>query len=98
MTKVGHDQDTLEEPLSGGNLTNVVRVGDTVRRSCGPWSPTIHHLLIHLETVQFAGAPHFLGIDAHGREIVSFLPAESDACSQLPHNAAHVADGGARSC
>ena len=31
-----------EEVLAGGNMTAVVRVGDTVRRGAGPWTPTIH--------------------------------------------------------
>jgi hypothetical protein len=28
-----------EEPLTGGNVSEVVRVGATVRRSTGPWTP-----------------------------------------------------------
>lgn len=31
-----------ETLLSGGNVTTVVRIGDTVRRATGPWSPAIH--------------------------------------------------------
>ena len=34
-----------EVVLCGGNMTPVVRVGDTVRRATGPWTPTIHALL-----------------------------------------------------
>lgn len=49
------------------------RIGDTVRRRTGPWTPTVHTLLQHLETVGFAGAPRVLGIDEEGREILSFL-------------------------
>jgi hypothetical protein len=48
--------------LPGGTLTPVTRVGDTVRRPVGPWSPSVHVLLTHL--TDFAGAPRFLGIDA----------------------------------
>jgi Ser/Thr protein kinase RdoA (MazF antagonist) len=66
-----------EEPLPGGNLTPVVRVGSTVRRAQGPWSPAIHALLRHLEDVGFAGAPRFLGIDAQGREVLSYLPGRA---------------------
>jgi len=31
-----------EVPLEGGNMTGgVVRVGDTVRRPAGPWTPAV---------------------------------------------------------
>ena len=39
----------VEEPLEGGNFGAVVRVGDTVRRETGPWTPAVHALLRHLE-------------------------------------------------
>lgn len=62
-----------ELPLSGGNVTaGVVRVGDTVRRPIGPWTPAVHALLGHLARKGFAGAPRALGSDAQGREILSF--------------------------
>ena len=37
-----------EKVLTGGSMTAVVRVGNTVRRTAGPWTPTIHMLLRHL--------------------------------------------------
>lgn len=64
-----------EVPLGGGRVNEgVVRVGDTVRRPVGPHSPFVHELLRHLEQVGFEDAPRFLGVDAVGREIISFLP------------------------
>ena len=34
-----------EQPLTGGNVAaGVVRVGDTVRRPSGPWTPAVHTL------------------------------------------------------
>jgi hypothetical protein len=63
-----------EEVLPGGNMAPVVRVGDTVRRVTGPWTPTIHALLRHLEAVGFDGAPRVHGIDERGREILEFVP------------------------
>lgn len=60
-------------PLDGGNLTSVCRVGDTVRRSTGPWSDAVHGLLRHLEVAGFAASPRFLGIDPAGREILEWL-------------------------
>lgn len=66
-----------EEKLYGGNLSGgVVRVGDTVRRPVGPWTPAVHALLNHLRTKGFDGAPHVLGLDDAGREILEFIPGE----------------------
>jgi hypothetical protein len=62
-----------EEPLSGGNTGVVVRVGDTVRRQAGHWTPAVHALLDHLESVGFDAAPRALGTDALGREVASYL-------------------------
>jgi hypothetical protein len=66
-----------EEPLYGG-LANarVFRVGDTVRRPAGAWTPTVQALLAHLQGKGFA-APAPLGLDDKGREVVSFLPGIS---------------------
>lgn len=40
-----------EEILTGGNVTNVYRSGDTVRRELKPYCHKIHRLLKHLEIV-----------------------------------------------
>ncbi|MFD3607644.1 phosphotransferase enzyme family protein [Streptomyces atroolivaceus] len=66
-----------EEPLSGGNVSaGVVRVGDTVRRPAGPWTPAVHALLTHLHETGFRAAPRPLGIDDRGREVLSFVKGE----------------------
>ncbi|MEO3872156.1 phosphotransferase [Nonomuraea sp. B12E4] len=66
-----------EIPLLGGDVTEgVVQVGDTVRRPVGPHTPLVHALLRHLEEVGFAGAPRLLGIDAAGREVLTFVSGE----------------------
>ncbi|MEV4249962.1 aminoglycoside phosphotransferase family protein [Streptosporangium canum] len=66
-----------EFALIGGEVTEgVVRVGDTVRRPAGFNAPLVHALLDHLEAAGFAGAPRFLGIDAAGREVLTFIPGE----------------------
>ncbi len=70
-----------EEQLSGGNTTPVVRVGDTVRRPVGRWTPAVHDLLNHLAAVGFPGSPRILGIDGSGREILEFVPGEVGALS-----------------
>lgn len=66
-----------ELPLTGGNITPVVRVGDTVRRATGPWTPAVHRLLRHLEAVGFDGVPRVLGIDAQGREVLTYIEGEA---------------------
>jgi Ser/Thr protein kinase RdoA (MazF antagonist) len=63
-----------EVPLTGGNMTPVVRVGDTVRRATGPWTPAIHAFMRHLRASGFLHGPMPLGIDEHGREILTLLP------------------------
>jgi hypothetical protein len=63
-----------EEILTGGNMTDVVRVGDTVRRKAGPWTPAIHALLEHIRQRGFVRAPVPLGYDEQGRENISLLP------------------------
>ena len=65
-----------EIELTGGNISSVVRVGDTVRRSTGPWTPAVHALLRFLEAHHFDGAPHALGTDPRGREILSYMSGD----------------------
>jgi Phosphotransferase enzyme family len=66
-----------EELLTGGNVSNVYRSGDTVRRELKPESTRIHKLLNHLEAKGFQHVPTFLGIDEKGREILSFIEGEA---------------------
>lgn len=66
-----------EEVLTGGRSTaGVVRVGATVHRPTGPWSPSVHTFLRHLAAAGFAEAPRVLGIDAQGREVLTFIEGE----------------------
>lgn len=66
----------IEEPLAGGGVNEVVRVGDTVRRPIGPWTPAVHRLLEHLAAAGFEGAPRAHGLDAAGREILDYVPGD----------------------
>ena len=68
------EEERLERStvLTGGNLSHVVRIGGTVRRPTGPWTPTIHALLRHLDG--FDGAPRVFGVDDEGREILEYVP------------------------
>ncbi len=63
-----------EVPLTGGTLAPVVRVGATVRRTAGPWTPTIHALLRHVRERGFTLAPEPMGLDPKGREILGYIP------------------------
>lgn len=67
---------TGPERLTGG-VNEVVRLGTTVRRPTGTWSPAVHELLRHLETSGFSGAPRFLGIDQQEREVLSLVPGDT---------------------
>jgi hypothetical protein len=61
---------------AGGGLTPVVRVGETIRRAAGPWTPAVHALLDHLAAVGFEGAPRVHGYDDDGREVIGFVEGE----------------------
>lgn len=67
----------LEHRLPGGNAGGAVLVDGTVRRPTGPWTPSVHALLHHLESAGFGGAPRVLGIDDQGREMLTFLPGST---------------------
>lgn len=62
------------EPLEGGNVGGAVRIGATVRRPTGPWTPAVHGLLRHLETAGLDGVPRVLGFDEREREVLTYLP------------------------
>jgi len=70
--------DTPEEvALPGGHVGGAVRVGDTVRRPTGPWTPAVHALLDYLYDAGPAGVPRVHGYDDQGREILDFLPGRT---------------------
>jgi 8-oxo-dGTP diphosphatase len=62
------------ERLEGGNVGGAVRVGGTVRRPVGPWTPAVHRLLDHLAARGLRHVPEVLGRDARGREVLTYLP------------------------
>jgi hypothetical protein len=63
----------MEQHLPGGLVTPVARVGDTVHRPPPANAAFVHDLLAHLEGHGWPGAPRYLGTDAQGREVLSFL-------------------------
>ncbi|KAB7672064.1 phosphotransferase [Bacillus sp. B1-b2] len=66
-----------EEMLKGGNISDVFRSGNTVRRDLKPDNDKIHMLLNHLESKGFGYSPRFLGVDEKDREILSFIEGEA---------------------
>lgn len=58
-----------------GSVNSVRRVGDTIRRPAGEWTPAVHALLAHLEAAGFTRAPRALGVDG-GQEVLSLLHGE----------------------
>jgi hypothetical protein len=63
-----------EEPLTGGDINEVTRRGDVVYRTGGPWVPAVHSVLEHLLARGCPFVPRPLGMDARGREMISYLP------------------------
>lgn len=78
-----------EIPLCGDGVTpGIVRVGETVLRPLRPFSLTVQAFLAHLQARGFDGAPVPMGVDAKGREALSFVagdvprePLPDAACS-----------------
>ncbi|OAR27683.1 hypothetical protein A8W25_01805 [Streptomyces sp. ERV7] len=85
-----------EERLPGGRTVGAVRIGDAVHRAAQPWTPAVHAVLRHLESVGFDGAPRVLGTDGQGREILTHLAGET-AGEELPWPAWVYSDAALRS-
>ncbi|HWV34800.1 MAG TPA: phosphotransferase [Thermomicrobiales bacterium] len=62
-----------QERLTGGNMNEVTREGDSVFRTAGPWTPTVHRLLRHLHEQGLAWVPEPRGMSPDGCEIVGFI-------------------------
>jgi len=67
------DEERLPEGRSG---ISVWRSPEGVHRTLGPWTPTVHAYLRHLEVVGFGGAPRVLGEDGQGREVLTFIEGD----------------------
>ncbi|MEU4334133.1 phosphotransferase [Micromonospora lupini] len=63
-----------EEPLTGGYVADVVRIGDTVRRTPPVNLDFVGALLRHLAEVGADLAPRHLGLDDRGRQVLSYVP------------------------
>lgn len=65
--------EDVEEQLPGA-VGGAVRIGDTVRRPTGPWTPAVHELLTYLAEQGLRGFPALHGLDDRGREVLDFVP------------------------
>ncbi|HEV2107690.1 MAG TPA: hypothetical protein VGR16_05460 [Thermomicrobiales bacterium] len=86
----------VEIPFTDGNVSATVRVGDTVRRATRPWTPAAHALLLHLEAMEFNGAPRVLRFDPRGRESLTFIPGETAPASLDGYESDETLVGAAR--
>jgi hypothetical protein len=69
--------DEPEVELPRGDVTDgVVRVGATVRRPHQPQSPAVAAYLDHLAASGFDASPRYLGRDASGRDVLTYLPGD----------------------
>ena len=73
----GAEKETILRARGAGS-TGVQRQGNVVLRPAGPWTPTVHSLLRHLEQVGFSGAPRVVGsgFAPDGRETLSYIKGE----------------------
>ena len=62
----------------GAGSTGVQRQGNVVLRPAGPWTPTVHSLLRHLQDVGFTGAPRVVGAGfaPDGQETLSYIEGD----------------------
>jgi hypothetical protein len=63
----------VEEPLPGGFIAEVVRVGDTVRRTLPANADFVARLLRHLAVAAPGLAPAYRGVDARGRQVLGHV-------------------------
>jgi hypothetical protein len=63
-----HDSEQLV-----GRVGGALRIGTTVHRPTGPWTPAVHALLDHLSP-RLPCVPRVLGTDDEGREVLDHLP------------------------
>lgn len=65
-----------QEIVGRGSMGRLWVVGDTVRRERGPHSDTIAALLQHLQRREYPYSPRYLGVDEHGRDVLSRVPGQ----------------------
>src|SRR5262245_58072108 len=72
-SRVRQDRAVDEVRLPGGFVSDVVRVGATVRRKASPNTGFVRELLDLFAERGWQSAPRFHGFDADGREVLDYL-------------------------
>jgi len=73
-----HAETVNDDRLAGGhNTSEVVRIGDTVRRTRGPGAHFAARVLVFLESVGYPYAPRHLGVDDRDRDVLSYIPGRT---------------------
>jgi hypothetical protein len=68
------DRGERDQPTwLAGNVGGAWRIGGTVHRPTGPWTPAVHAFLDFLAP-RLERIPGVLGFDEQGREVLTFLP------------------------
>lgn len=62
----------MDGTLTGGNMNDVERDGDTVLRDAGPWTPTVHRYLDYVAAAGIDWLPRPLAIEGN-RERLTFV-------------------------
>lgn len=66
------DEANDTEHLPGG-MGGATRVGRTVRRPTGPWTPAVHELLTYLHANGLGAIPTLHGLTDDGREVLEYV-------------------------
>ncbi|WP_217361793.1 phosphotransferase [Aeromicrobium stalagmiti] len=56
-----------------GAVGGATRIGRTVRRPTGAWTPAVHELLTYLQANGLRGMPALHGMDDEGREVLQYV-------------------------
>lgn len=67
-------------------MSPVWRIGETVHRAAGPWTPQVQRLLVHLRAKGLTWVPQPLGMDEEGREVLTYLPGEVGDSPLVPQH------------
>lgn len=66
----------MEHRFTDGNMSDVVRVGDVVRKQKGPWWDATHQVLLHLEADGYPWSPRV--IEFHDDTVeLSYVPGQT---------------------
>lgn len=76
MTTPGGDADHEAEPLAGGNMGVVTRIGSSVARPSGPWTPSVQQFMSELRSAGLATVPEPRGLADDGRELIEYIEGD----------------------